>query len=632
MNLNHRQAFALLHCDRPLSTDERRHLDEHLSACAECRADQALYADLQTAAQAHPLTAARTRPHAELVAAVKGRFRRQRAAQRLLQPLASLGWAAAALLLVAALSWVIGALRPLSATPASSPAPSAGQPTPISSTGQSTPIPCSAPIYYIVQPGDTFASIAAQYEVTVQSIKSFNYLPGNATIQAGQVLEIPVCTYQNLPALQRWFLHLLQPLQWTWVQFTWDHPWLAGMLPAILLALVGVLLSLRRDYPWAEQAWLAVLLFALGLAMTLLRITYNTTSPLPFILVPLGGSALAALILHWWATPVVRTLPMKLLLGVSLLALLALNLQPGWAELARLEQILILVMGGLCALLWRAWEVGGRARRAAFAFLILSLLCGAAMLFWPPALALPALPEWMRAVIVVLAVFSIPACALLAGWLAYARLVKPGALAKAGKLSSRTLLLTLAGIALLCAVLFAVLWDTTIASKVDDDTITVWIFYFLAAAGALAALLAAAWRLDGRRKLLVVLVTACFLLALAPATRGPAATAEELTLQRAGQVDQAIQRFHARTGRYPSDLGELTPWTLWRIPAPVTFFQQVWCYEGGPDFYRLGYYYSPEFFHWQDIVEVRIYASAGPQPAAPSQCEIELEELRQRWP
>ena len=114
MTITHRQAFELLHAEQPLSAENRRQLDEHLASCVEFRADQALYADLQVAAASRPALAAETRPHAELVAAVKGRFRRQHAAQRAMQPLASLGWAAAALLLVAALSWVIGALRPSS--------------------------------------------------------------------------------------------------------------------------------------------------------------------------------------------------------------------------------------------------------------------------------------------------------------------------------------------------------------------------------------------------------------------------------------------------------------------------------------------------------------------------------------
>ncbi|HNT24729.1 MAG TPA: LysM peptidoglycan-binding domain-containing protein [Anaerolineales bacterium] len=634
MTITHRQAFELLHRDAPIDPESQRQLDEHLASCAECRQDQAFYTGLQAAAPTLP--SAMPDPQGALVAVVTERLRRQRTRQRLFQPIASFGWASAALLLVAFLGWAITTLRPGTSVPSSQlpffPAPPlASQPLSTPSAGQPTPaIPCSVPTYYTVQPGDSLASIASQHDVTIESIKSFNYLSNDATLQAGQVLEIPTCAHENLPALQRWFSRMSEFLQWTpWIQFTWDHPWLAGMLPAMILALVGVLLSQRRDYPWAEQTWLAVLLLALGLAMTLLYIVSNITSAnplLPFILTPLGGSALAALILHWWSTPQVRTLPMKIILGLSLLALLIQAAQPGWSELGRLEQILILLLGGLCALLWRAWESRNWLRFLASGFLGLSLLAGACMALGADEITAQELPEWLKATIVVFVVFSLPGSALLAGRLVYLRLAKPGALAL------RPLLFSLAGVLLICAILFAVFWVLATSAKVGEDTIiTLWVFYFMTAAAALIAMLACAWRLDGWRKLAAALVLAAFLLALAPATRGPAATADEMTLARAAQVDQAIQRFHARTGSYPSSLGELTPWSMLYIPAPVTYYRQVWCYEGGADFYRLGYYYSPQFDHWPYAMEVRIYNSAGPQPTTPSPCEIELEAYRARY-
>ena len=637
MTITHRQAFELLHAEQPLSAENRRQLDEHLASCVECRADQALYADLQVAAASRPALAAETRPHAELVAAVKGRFRRQHAAQRAMQPLASLGWAAAALLLVAALSWVIGALRPSSPLSPPHPFSPSLRATEALSPLSPPPTPVSncygTDLRYIVEDGDTLQSIALHYGVPVVAIKTSNSLQNN-TIWAGQVLSIPFCEQVINPVMPGWIVRLalfIHPVKFNDLfQATWDHPWLAGMLPVLPLLLVGLLLSRRRDYPWAEQAWLAVLLFTLGLALALLRITsamYNTTSPLPFIFAPLGGGALGMLVLHWLSTPTLRTRLMQIVLGLCLLALIVYLALPGWSELARLEQVVWLIAGGLTALIWRAWEGRSWLRFLASGFLALSLLAGACMFLRSEGLFAQDLPEWLKVTVVVFVVFSLSGSALLAGWLAYVRMAKPGAPAL------RPLLFSLAGIVLICAILFAAFWMIATSAKVGEDTvIIIWLFYFMAATAALVAMLASAWRLDGWRKLAAVLVLACFLAVLIPATQGPQGTPDELTLARAEKVDGAIQRFHARTGRYPSELGELTPWTLLYVPAPVTFHKQVWCYEGGPDFYRLGYYYSPEFYRWPYTMEVRIYASAGLQPTAPWQCEIELEEFRQRGP
>jgi hypothetical protein len=400
---------------------------------------------------------------------------------------------------------------------------------------------------------------------------------------------------------------------------------LIGMLPAVLLALVGVLLSLRRDYPWAEGAWLAVPLLTLGLVLTFMRIfsDASTYSPLPFVTLPLGGCALAALILHWLSTPGLHTRLMQLVLGLSGLVILVFVALPGWSEGARMEQVSTLVAGLLAALTWRALEGRRLWRTLACGLLLLAFASAAVRFFWPVETPIPYPPEWVRAVITLSAIFGLAAGPLLAGWLAYASLAKPG------KLAPTTLIASLAGIALLCVPLFAIIWNAATNEKISEEGIVPALYYFLGAAGALTALLAAAWRLEGRRKLAAILVMALFLAALAPAISGPAATAEELTVQRAAQVDGAIQRFQARTGRYPSDLGELTPWTIWRIPAPVTYFRQVWCYAGSPDAYRLGYYFGQrQPGYWMNYIEVRTYATAGPQPPALTQCEAELEEAR----
>jgi hypothetical protein len=54
---------------------------------------------------------------------------------------------------------------------------------------------------------------------------------------------------------------------------------------------------------------------------------------------------------------------------------------------------------------------------------------------------------------------------------------------------------------------------------------------------------------------------------------------------------------------------------------------QVWCYQGGSDYYRLGYvfiqrYYEPTLF--RPFVEIRVYSSAGQPPDSGWMCDDEL--------
>ena len=102
-----------------------------------------------------------------------------------------------------------------------------------------------------------------------------------------------------------------------------------------------------------------------------------------------------------------------------------------------------------------------------------------------------------------------------------------------------------------------------------------------------------------------------------------------LTEIRAGQVADALEAYHARQGRYPIDLAELTPWTLLTIPEPLILYGQAWCYDSGPGYYRLGYVNRD---HWSDPrVDSRLARSAGPPTGLPPVCESQIAELKSRY-
>jgi hypothetical protein len=96
------------------------------------------------------------------------------------------------------------------------------------------------------------------------------------------------------------------------------------------------------------------------------------------------------------------------------------------------------------------------------------------------------------------------------------------------------------------------------------------------------------------------------------------------TEKRAVSLQSAIEMFKATHGNYPAALGNLVPSELWRIPRPMIVRGEGWCYDAGPDFYRLGTLYRE---HWSSPeMTVRMYASAGNVPEGSWSCDERLAE------
>jgi hypothetical protein len=95
------------------------------------------------------------------------------------------------------------------------------------------------------------------------------------------------------------------------------------------------------------------------------------------------------------------------------------------------------------------------------------------------------------------------------------------------------------------------------------------------------------------------------------------------TSRRAEIINQAILRYQQQKGQYPQALSDLIPGTMIYLPTPFIIPHQGWCYQGGPDYYRLGYV-SRNYF--STPAAVKIYASVGqpPDPAWP--CDAEAEK------
>ncbi|NTU83809.1 MAG: hypothetical protein HGA45_31290 [Chloroflexales bacterium] len=89
-----------------------------------------------------------------------------------------------------------------------------------------------------------------------------------------------------------------------------------------------------------------------------------------------------------------------------------------------------------------------------------------------------------------------------------------------------------------------------------------------------------------------------------------------VTERLANVVGHAIERYHADHQSYPRALAELTPWYLIVVPQPVIVAGDRWCYDGGVDYYRLGY-----VSHINSPNDLYLVASAGVPPPGPWRCK-----------
>jgi hypothetical protein len=104
-----------------------------------------------------------------------------------------------------------------------------------------------------------------------------------------------------------------------------------------------------------------------------------------------------------------------------------------------------------------------------------------------------------------------------------------------------------------------------------------------------------------------------------------------VTMNRAENIQQALEHYKHEQGIYPSNLNQLSPSYLIHIRRPFTGRGQIWCYQGGEAFYRLGYAYYQRYYYGSPLdplLEIRIVDTAGDSPDGPWMCDQELELIR----
>ena len=179
-------------------------------------------------------------------------------------------------------------------------------------------------------------------------------------------------------------------------------------------------------------------------------------------------------------------------------------------------------------------------------------------------------------------------------------------------------------------VIVLILWQTVTASAWDVATDGLGGVFMMELAGVLgvAAVIHPSWSLSSRRQTLLfsfsVLLPFIVTIATSFGTFGfdgawgnvPRAR----TARRAELINQAILRYHDRQRSYPASLGDLTPDYLLYLPVPFIIPHQDWCYQGGVDFYRLGYV-ARDYF--STPASVKVHAFAGQPPEQLWSCDAE---------
>lgn len=105
----------------------------------------------------------------------------------------------------------------------------------------------------------------------------------------------------------------------------------------------------------------------------------------------------------------------------------------------------------------------------------------------------------------------------------------------------------------------------------------------------------------------------------------------QITNNRAERVELALQQYKVEQGGYPTNLSQLYPSQVLLLPRPLTGRGQIWCYQGGENYYRLGYAYFQRYYRWTSFhpfSEIRIHNSAGRPPDGPWMCDQELELIQ----
>jgi hypothetical protein len=291
----------------------------------------------------------------------------------------------------------------------------------------------------------------------------------------------------------------------------------------------------------------------------------------------------------------------------------------GWLWLR--EATTLYTVFALSAALALAWWA---ARASGPGLVVLSLVCLGSLVFTGGgAIFTPGLdnPSWVNTTLQIIAGLAMVLAIFLSSALLYTGL-KNEAEKDWPAVGWRILL----AILLVGGSVYWVYWDgvwSAAHARAFEDHLPLAQFLLALMAGASLALSLSGWR---RLSGLVFVFLVCAV-AIQVLLWGWNTSAFKLTEQRAERVNTAIKRYYQANGRYPEGLADLTPRYLLFLPPPVVMRLGGWCYQGGQDFYRLGYV-SGLFTYQQATFETHLFAKAGELPDGGWNCDRIVDRFK----
>lgn len=398
------------------------------------------------------------------------------------------------------------------------------------------------------------------------------------------------------------------------------HALIVGVLPALLLVWTGTRVRSGANGEEGTVRWTRFLLGALALSFVGLTIAMPLDRfAFPLLLLPTMCGVLAALFLHLFSGRLVWSRNIRTL--ALFLGVLGLFIGVGLASNSPTVSWVLHTMfcGALVAFVWQVWRWVGRWFLGAYAITVVLLLVST----WAADTGRPLVetPVWLAA-IVKMAGYLMPGIAIIVA----AQLVREGQMG-VGPVDWRKAILSCV---LILPILLLVGYQMRVAAVWDvatDGLRSIFLWLLISIAG-IAAAMQLGWALPGKRKVaalaFAVVVPVSMMGAERIGTWGPYGEWGKMpiavTEQRAEVVNRAIQRYYERNGYYPDALTNLTPRYLVYVPNPLIIPGQTWCYEGGDNYYRLGYVYRQSF---SSPASVRVHSAVGEPPVAAWGCEDE---------
>jgi hypothetical protein len=405
---------------------------------------------------------------------------------------------------------------------------------------------------------------------------------------------------------------------------------LFGILPAILLLWIGSYVRASVEDEKGVQRWLLFLLGVPTLLLITQVIAISMSNRASFFVslsfLPVACGTVAYLFLHLLSGQITRsrgTVKTLLLFLIVVFLFISLGLAGNLAGLAgnlAVAMLFIILGGALLALVWKVWIWIGRWYLAVWAVQMMFLCVS----IWATDANTPLLetPPWLVSIVKMAVGFLIPGLAIIVA----ARLVYMSQVGDQSKDWRKVILILLLAASILVLmgyqIVLASVWDVA-----TDGLAGIFLWLLISVLG-IAAAMVMAWFLPNKRKLLALafalIVPILMRCAFWIGTYGPdgkwGMSPAFVTERRAEMIDRAIQRYYEQRGGYPRVLNDLVPRNLVYIPQPIMIPGQTWCYEGGHDYYRLGYVYRQYF---STPASVRVYAAIGEPPVLDWACEDE---------